>query len=46
MAIQGGSDGPAGYMVLLHDVTERRAAAATIRESEQRYRQLVETPTI
>ena len=29
-------------MVLLHDVTERRAAAATIRESEQRYRQLVE----
>ena len=42
VAIQGGSDGPAGYMVLLHDVTERRAAAATIRESEQRYRQLVE----
>ena len=42
VTIQGGSDGPAGYMVLLHDVTERRAAAATIRESEQRYRQLVE----
>ena len=42
VAIQGGSDGPTGYMVLLHDVTERRAAAATIRESEQRYRQLVE----
>ena len=38
----GRLDGPAGYMVLLHDVTERRAAAATIRESEQRYRQLVE----
>ena len=35
-------EGPTGYMVLLHDVTERRAAAATIRESEQRYRQLVE----
>ena len=42
IAIEGGIDGPAGYMVLLHDVTERRAAAATIRESEQRYRQLVE----
>ena len=42
VAINGGIDGPAGYMVLLHDVTERRAAAATIRESEQRYRQLVE----
>jgi two-component system cell cycle sensor histidine kinase/response regulator CckA len=42
VAIHGGSDGPTGYMVLLHDVTERRVAAATIRESEQRYRQLVE----
>jgi PAS domain S-box-containing protein len=42
VAIHGGSNGPTGYMVLLHDVTERRAAAATIRESEQRYRQLVE----
>jgi PAS domain S-box-containing protein len=42
IAIEGGVDGPAGFMVLLHDVTERRAAAATIRESEQRYRQLVE----
>jgi len=42
VAIQGGAGGPTGYVVLLHDVTERRAAAATIRESEQRYRQLVE----
>ncbi len=42
IAIHGGPDGPTGYVVLLHDVTERRAAAATIRDSEQRYRQLVE----
>ena len=42
VAIHGGGEGAAGYMVLLHDVTERRSAAATIRESEQRYRQLVE----
>jgi PAS domain S-box-containing protein len=43
LAIQdGAAAGPTGYVVLLHDVTERRAAAATIRESEQRYRQLVE----
>jgi len=40
--IRGDDDAPAGFMVLLHDVTERRAAATTIRESEQRYRQLVE----
>jgi PAS domain S-box-containing protein len=39
---QGEAAAPAGYMVLLHDVTERRAAATTIRDSEQRYRQLVE----
>jgi PAS domain S-box-containing protein len=42
VAIHGSGEVPAGYMVLLHDVTERRAAATTIRESEQRYRQLVE----
>jgi PAS domain S-box-containing protein len=42
VAIHGVGESPAGYMVLLHDVTERRAAATTIRESEQRYRQLVE----
>ena len=42
IAIRGDGASPSGHMLLLHDVTERRAAATTIRESEQRYRQLVE----
>jgi len=42
IAIRGDGEAPTGHMLLLHDVTERRAAATTIRESEQRYRQLVE----
>ncbi len=41
-AIRTGESEAAGYMVLLHDVTDRRAADAAIQASEQRYRQLVE----
>jgi two-component system, cell cycle sensor histidine kinase and response regulator CckA len=36
---------PAGMLVILHDITERKAINKAVKQSEDKYRQLVETTT-